>query len=65
VIGIPLKEVRMHWKKRQKQIQYLQAKHGCDRSLAREFPDLKVEQLTAPCSKACGAELLVEFYLRA
>jgi hypothetical protein len=40
----------MHWKKRQKQIQYLQAKHGNDRSLAREFPDLKVEQLTAPCS---------------
>jgi len=33
----------MHWKKRQKQIQYLQAKHGNDRSLAREFPDLKVE----------------------
>ena len=32
----------MHWKKRQKQIQYLQAKHGNDRSLAREFPDLKV-----------------------
>jgi hypothetical protein len=40
----------MHWKKRQKQIQYLQAKHGNDRSLAREFPDLKVEQRTAPCS---------------
>ena len=40
----------MHWKKRRKQIQYLQAKHGSDRSLAREFPDLKVEQRTAPCS---------------
>jgi len=40
----------MHWKKRQKQIPYLQAKHGNDRSLAREFPDLKVEQRTAPCS---------------
>ena len=40
----------MHWKKRQKQIQYLQLKHGNDRSLAREFPDLKVEQRTAPCS---------------
>jgi hypothetical protein len=40
----------MHWKKRQKQIQYLQAKHGSDRSLAREIPDLKVEQRTAPCS---------------
>src|SRR3974377_1253501 len=44
------RESRMHWKKRQKQIQYLQAKHGNDRSLAREFPDLKVEQRTAPCS---------------
>jgi hypothetical protein len=43
-------EIRMHWKKRQKQIQYLQSKHGDDRSLAREFPDLKVEQRTAPCS---------------
>jgi hypothetical protein len=37
----------MHWKKRQKQIQYLRLKHGSDRSLAREFPDLKVEQLSA------------------
>jgi hypothetical protein len=45
-----VKENRVHWKKRQKQIQYLQAKHGNDRSLAREFPDLKVEQQTAPCS---------------
>ena len=44
------KENRVHWKKRQKQIQYLQLKHGNDRSLAREFPDLKVEQRTAPCS---------------
>ena len=43
-------ENRMHRKKRQKQIQYLQAKHGNDRSLAREFPDLTVEQRTAPCS---------------
>jgi len=42
----------VHWKKRQKQIQYLQAKHGNDRSLAREFPDLKVEQRTAPCSNS-------------
>jgi hypothetical protein len=40
----------VHWKKRQKQIQYLQAKHGNDRSLARELPDLKIEQRTAPCS---------------
>ena len=40
----------MHWKKRQKEIQRLQAKHGRDRSLGREFPDLKVEQRPAPCS---------------
>ena len=44
------KESRMHWKKRQKQIQYLQAKHGNARSLATEFPDLKIEPRTAPCS---------------
>lgn len=37
----------MHWKKRQKQIERL---NGADRSLIREFPDLKVEQRTAPCS---------------
>jgi hypothetical protein len=49
MFGFP-QESGMHWKKRQKQIQYLQAKHGSDRSLAREFPDLKVEQRTAPCS---------------
>src|SRR5262249_36723090 len=41
---------RVHWKKRQKEIQRLQAKHGKDRSLIRQFPDLKVEQRTAPCS---------------
>ena len=40
----------MHWKKRQKEIQRLLAKHGKDRSFAREFPDLKIEQRTAPCS---------------
>ena len=40
----------VHWKQRQKEIQRLQAKHGRDRSLGREFPDLKVEQRTAPCS---------------
>jgi hypothetical protein len=44
-----LRKTEMHWKKRQKQIQFLQAKHGNDRSLAREFPDLKVEQRTPPC----------------
>jgi hypothetical protein len=40
----------VHWKKRQKEIQRLKAKHGQDRSLIRKFPDLKVEQRTAPCS---------------
>ena len=40
----------MYGKKRQKQIQRLRAKHGSDRSLARVFPDLKVEQCVAPCS---------------
>src|SRR5262250_3951184 len=44
------KESGVHWKKRQRQIERLQAKHGKDRSLARKFPDLKVEQRTAPCS---------------
>jgi len=41
---------RVHWKKLQKQIERLKARHGADRSLIREFPDLKVEQRTAPCS---------------
>ena len=40
----------MQWKKRIKEIQRLQAKHGKDRSLVREFPNLKVEQRAAPCS---------------
>jgi hypothetical protein len=44
------KERTVEWKQRRKQIQQLQAKHGKDRSLIREFPDLKVEQRTAPCS---------------
>jgi len=48
--GADCQESRVHWKKRQKQIQRLQAKHGNDRSLVREFPDLKVEPRTAPCS---------------
>lgn len=42
----------MHWKKRWKEIERLKAKHGNDRSLAREFPDLKVAQRTAPCSNS-------------
>ena len=45
-----VKDNRVHWKKRQKQIERLKARHGADRSLIREFPDLKVEQRTAPCS---------------
>jgi hypothetical protein len=40
----------VNWKKRRKQIQQLRAKYGKDRSLVREFPDLKVEQRTAPCT---------------
>jgi len=40
----------MKWKKRAKQIAELMAKHGKDRSLARAFPDLSVEQRTAPVS---------------
>jgi hypothetical protein len=40
----------VHWKKRQREIERLKARHGADRSLIREFPDLKVEQRTAPCS---------------
>jgi hypothetical protein len=40
----------VNWKKRQKQIRQLRAKHGKDRSLAREFPDLTVEQRTPPCT---------------
>jgi hypothetical protein len=42
------RKTELHWKKRLKQMQQLQAKHGKDRSLAREFPDLKEEQRTAP-----------------
>ena len=41
---------RVHWKKRQREIERLKARHGADRSLIREFPDLKVAQRTAPCS---------------
>jgi hypothetical protein len=40
----------VNWKKRRKQIQQLRRKYGNDRSLVREFPDLTVEQRTAPCS---------------
>jgi hypothetical protein len=40
----------VNWKKRQNHIQRLRAKYGTDRSLIRQFPDLKVEQRTAPCS---------------
>jgi hypothetical protein len=40
----------MKWKKRAKEIEALKAKHGKDRSLVRGFPDLTVEQRTAPVS---------------
>ena len=40
----------MKWKKRLKQIERLKLIHGKDRSLARLFPDLNVEQRTAPTS---------------
>lgn len=40
----------MKWKKRAAELQRLREKHGKDRSLVREFPDLSVEQRTTPCS---------------
>jgi hypothetical protein len=40
----------MKWKKRLKQIERLRMIHGKDRSFARSFPDLSVEQRTAPTS---------------
>jgi hypothetical protein len=40
----------MKWKKRQAEIARLRAKHGNDRSLAHNFPDLSIEQRTAPTS---------------
>jgi hypothetical protein len=40
----------MKWKKRLKELELLRKKHGNDRSLARTFPDLSVEQRTAPTS---------------
>jgi hypothetical protein len=40
----------MKWKKRQAEIARLRAKHGNDRSLARNFPDLSIEQRTSPMS---------------
>ena len=46
----PPRTAGVHWKKRQKEIQRLREKHGANRSLARQFPDLKVEQRTAPCT---------------
>ena len=50
-------EIRMHWKKRQKQIQYLQAKHGNDRSLVREPPGMK-QFPVGHCHKQ-GYELII------
>ena len=40
----------MKWKKRLKELELLRKKHGNDRSLARTFPNLSVEQRTAPTS---------------
>jgi hypothetical protein len=40
----------MRWKKRLLEIQRLQAKHGLDRSLARQFPDLRVDKKVPPTS---------------
>ena len=40
----------MKWKKRVEELNRLRAKHGKDRSLVRKFPDLSVEQRTAPTS---------------
>jgi hypothetical protein len=49
----------MKWKKRLEELQRLQAKHGRDRSKAREFPSLKVEQRTAPTSDRFGPPALL------
>jgi hypothetical protein len=40
----------MKWKKRLLEIERLKAKHGLDRSLVRQFPDLTIEQRTSPTS---------------
>lgn len=50
----------MKWKKRAKQIEELKAKHGRDRSLVRSFPDLSVEQRTAPLSNRFGPPPLLK-----
>jgi hypothetical protein len=42
--------MKMKWKKRLLEIERLRTKHGLDRSLVRQFPDLKVEQRTSPTS---------------
>ena len=44
----------MKWKKRLQEINSLRAKHGRDRRFARKFPDLSVEQRTAPTSDRMG-----------
>src|SRR5690242_17337570 len=44
------REFALKWKNRRKEIERLRQKHGKDRSLARSFPDLKVEQRTSPCT---------------
>jgi hypothetical protein len=49
----------MKWKKRLLEIQRLKAKHGLDRSLVRQFPNLKVEQRTSPTSDRFGPPALL------
>jgi hypothetical protein len=44
----------MKWKRRLEELNRLRAKHGKDRSLARSFPDLSVEQRTASTSDRFG-----------
>ena len=40
----------MKWKKRKAELERLRTKHGKDRSLARSFPDLTVENKCSPTS---------------
>jgi hypothetical protein len=55
----------MKWKKRLQEINSLRAKHGRDRRFARKFPDLSVEQRTAPTSDRFGPSGLKKHQLEA
>jgi hypothetical protein len=57
----------MKWKKRAAELQRLREKHGRDRSLARQFPDLSVEQRpgVAPISNKLGPTRLKKEVLQA